>query len=92
MQPAAQEQLAQPMPTPLQILTGIVACATQIPDRFFCWRGRPDFCQQPGAQQLASLRASRRFVFTRSPGLRGTKAGAITWQLTRGVVIRRCSA
>ena len=35
----------------------------------------------------ASLRASRRFVFTRSPGFRGTNAGAMTWQLTRGVVI-----
>jgi len=46
----------------------------------------------PRASNSTSLRASRRFVFTRSPGLRGTNAGAITWQLTRAVVIWRCNA
>jgi hypothetical protein len=28
----------------------------------------------------------------RSPGFRGTSAGAITWQLTRAVAICRCNA
>jgi hypothetical protein len=38
------------------------------------------------------LRASRRFVFTRSPGFRGIDAAATTSQLTRDVVTWRCNA
>ena len=46
----------------------------------------------PARPSSTSLRASRRFVFTRSPGLRGISAGATTSQLTRDVVTCRCNA
>jgi hypothetical protein len=55
MQPAAQQQLAQPVATPLQIFTCVIARAAQIADRFFFGRRWLDFRQQAGAQQLHQL-------------------------------------
>ena len=46
----------------------------------------------PARPSSTSFRASRRFVFTRSPGFRGISAGATTSQLTRDVVTCRCNA
>jgi hypothetical protein len=79
------------MTTSLQIFSRIIARPAQVTDGFLFRRRRPHLRQQSRAHSL-SLRASRRFVLTRSPGFRGMSAGAITWQLTRGVVICRCNA
>jgi hypothetical protein len=87
VQPAAQEELAQPVATPLQIGAGVVARPPQIADRLLLGVGGRTSVNNPARSNSASLRASRRLVFTRSPGLRGTSAGAITWQPTRVVVI-----
>ena len=75
--PRRSSNLPKPMPTPLQIFPGVIARPRQIPDRFVRRRRRPHRRQQPARPSSTSLRASRRFVFTRSPGFRGINAGAI---------------
>src|SRR5882762_3346566 len=52
IQAATQQQLAQAMPTPLQIFTRVITRPTQIADRLLFRRRRPDLRQQPSAQQL----------------------------------------
>ena len=55
VQPAAQEQFAQAMAAPLQILAHIIARPAQIADRFLLRRRRPHLRQQPRAEQLGQL-------------------------------------
>ena len=55
VQAAAQQQLAQPMPTPLQILARIIARAAQIANRFVLGGRRLDLRQQARATQLRQL-------------------------------------
>jgi len=45
MQAAAQEQFAEPMPTPLQIFPRIIARATQVANRLLFQRRWADFRQ-----------------------------------------------
>ena len=52
---AAQQQLAQPMPTSLQVFTGIIPRARQVANRLVFGGGRLDRCQQSRASQLRQL-------------------------------------
>jgi hypothetical protein len=92
MQPAPQQQFAEPMPSALPILAGIVPRACQVSNRPSSGVGGCTVVSKPARPNSTSFRASRRFVFTRSPGFRGIRAGAMTSHCTRGVVICRCSA
>jgi hypothetical protein len=55
VQAASQQQLAQPMPTPLQIFPGIVARARQVAHGLVFRRWRLHRRQQPRAPQLGQL-------------------------------------
>ena len=55
LEPTTQQQLPEPMPTPLPITSRIVAGPDQIPGRFLGRRRWVDFGQQPRAQQLRQL-------------------------------------
>ena len=84
VQTAPQQQLAQPMASALHIVARIIPGPTQ--DRATASSagvGGWTSVNRPARSNSASLRASRLSVFTRSPGLRGISAGAMTTQVTR---------
>ena len=75
-----QEELAQLVPRhPLGTL-GVVPGTLQVADRFHGLVRNIHLRQIAGAKEVRELRASRRSVFTRSPGLPGTSEGATTMQ------------
>jgi hypothetical protein len=90
VQATPQQQLAQPMPTPLQVFPRIIPSPGQIPDGFVFGCRRLHRCQQPRAPQLRQL--ARIAAIRLHPGFRGISAGATTSQLTRVVVTCRCNA
>jgi hypothetical protein len=68
MQATTQQQLAEPMPTPLQVFSGIIPRARQVSHRLIFRCRRLHGCQQPGAAQfrpLARIAAIRLHPFTR---------------------------
>ena len=68
MQATTQQQLAEPMPTPLQVFSGIIPRARQVSHRLIFRCRRLPGCQQPGAaqfRQLARIAAIRLHSFTR---------------------------
>ena len=92
MEPAAQQEFAQAVATPLQIFPGIIACAAQVADGFFLRGRRPHFGQQPRAKQLREFPCIATISLNALPRFRGMSAGAITWQVMRVVASWRCKA
>ena len=73
VQPAPQQQLAQAMATPLEILAGSSRARARSRTASSAGVGGCTTVSRPARPSSASFRASRRFVFTRSPGFRGIK-------------------
>jgi crotonobetainyl-CoA:carnitine CoA-transferase CaiB-like acyl-CoA transferase len=87
-----QQELREVMTRPQDVLAEVLAQPQQVAHGLFIeWRDA-DEGELAGAVKAASLRASRRSVFTRSPGRRGVSAGAMTAQSTPSERSCRCSS
>ena len=75
-----QQELRQPLLRALAARDRVLARPREVAHRLLGLRRLVDLGEQVRPQQLCQVPASRRSVLTRSPGLRGISAGAITRQ------------